>query len=67
MKGFFMFYMWFVAQFNFGLIFVPLAFSNILIDSDPFGEAKGTKWIGYFRVYIFGFRILQIQKTKPWS
>ena len=51
---------WFLGHFDYRFIFVPIATINII------PMHKGA-WCGYTDVFVFGIRIVRVQRTKPWK
>lgn len=52
---------WFIGHFDLKFLFIPIAVKKVI----PLTLQKG--FIGYLDIFIFGIRIIRIQKTKPWS
>lgn len=60
MKRIKIFGVWLFGHFALHFMFIPLAVKNVI-------PPRITGIIGYLDIFIFGVRIIRIQKTKPWS
>lgn len=51
---------WLVDHFKIAFLFTPLASRNI-----AYGDGRGG-YTGYTDIFIFGLRVLRVQRTTPW-
>lgn len=60
MKQLSLFIGWLLSHFDVRFVFIPIAIKNIV-------PKHVGNWVGCSDVFVFGVRVMRIQRTVPWK